>query len=187
MSLEDKPLWLLDFDEVVNVPALPGRNPPGHIWPGADWIDTRGEAEGRRYRILAARPVLDFITRIHEGDYATILWHTSWQQEIYPVAEELGLPRFGYVDAPEYSGGGDKDGPWWKLPGAWRTFGQEGRVVWTDDDLNGCLTPSQESRLRARPITLLIAPSIGTGLTRKHLTAIACFLGAQYQASWSTP
>ena len=54
--------------------------------------------------ILAARPVVEFINRVDEADLATIMWHSTWQDESNKVGKAIGLNEFAVLEAPEYEG-----------------------------------------------------------------------------------
>ena len=86
------PVWLLDIDGVLNAAA---KKPDRNVWPAADWIEGRAhEAGGAAWRILAARPVVDFIRGVHEEGRAEIRWHTTWQHDAAAVAK-LRTERLG--------------------------------------------------------------------------------------------
>lgn len=161
------PVWLLDIDGVVN--AATRGIAPAYAWPADDWIDTRASNNGKSWRILAARPVLDYIRSVHESGTAEIRWHSTWQQYANNASDALRLPHFPVQDAPEFLARGDE---WWKLPAALRVL-EEGRgLVWTDDDADD-LTADQRDQLRG---ALVLAPAVETGLCRSHLRKIETFL-----------
>lgn len=172
-----KPVWLLDIDDVIN--AGIGRNDrfPVNIWPSRDWIDTKA-LSSRTFRIVAARPVLNFIRKVHEAGRVEIRWHTTWQHNARNVATALDLPHFPVQDAPEFARVAEelRHDRWWKLPAAWRVVRDEGRsLIWTDDHLT-CLRPHQVTSLSAAGDVLLIAPDPGCGLTKGDLEDIELFL-----------
>lgn len=171
------PVWLLDIDGVLNA-ATRGK-PPTHAWPADDWIDTKAMGEARTWRMLAARPVLDFIRDVHTAGRAEIRWHTTWQERAANVAEALDLPTFPVQYAPEFLDVEDcllRD-QWWKLPAAQRVLTDEGRdLVWTDDDADWDLTADQRTSLGAAGRVLIVSPDVLTGLCRQHLRKIDAFL-----------
>lgn len=175
----DPPLWLLDVDGVVNVLA---RGAAPDSWPADQWLQRVVVApiEGRglmRLPILAARPVLEFITRTHESGAAEIRWHSTWRfAAVTHLAPVLGLPPLPVSVAPEWQHGGDL--LWWKLPAALRAVAAGRRLVWTDDDLQTYAdlgdadTASALAALAQDDDTLLISTSPARGLGPDDLAAI---------------
>lgn len=169
-------VWLLDIDGVINAPAKPGARPPTHAWPVDAWIDTKAD-NGTTWRILAARPVLDFIRSVHEQGRAEIRWHTTWQERSAEVAKALDLPDFPVQEAPEFDQTEEhlRRDQWWKLPAVWRVLSEGHRVLWTDDDASWDLTADQKTRLAAAGCHI-VSPDPMTGLYKKHLQQIDEFL-----------
>ncbi len=175
MTRDTPPVWLLDVDGVVNAIT---KKPDRQVWPADAWITTEAEADGQRWPILAARPVLDFIRRVHQTDAAEIRWHTTWQKDTAGLAAALDLPHLPVQDAPEYADIGTclKRDLWWKVPAVERVLRDEGRpVLWTDDDITWNLRRDRDRLSALGPLTL-ISPNERTGLTRKHLRKIATLL-----------
>lgn len=177
------PVWLLDVDGVLNA-VTPAPDPT--VWPRAAWLDTSATADGARFPICAARPVLDFLSEVHVAGAAEIRWHTTWQHDaVTTLAPALGLPELPVQPAPEFHApaavgyGGLARGPaWWKLPAAERVVGEERRaLLWTDDDLmfeRGTAGLGAVDRCADR---LLISPQTSLGLTPRHLREIRAWLG----------
>jgi hypothetical protein len=170
-------VWLLDIDGVINAAS---RRPPTHAWPEADWIDTKASDAKRQWRILAPRPVLDYIRAVHEGQLADIRWHTTWQHHAQQVAAALDLPTFPVQEAPEYIEAPHIAG-WWKLPAALRLLEAGHRLLWTDDDAID-LHRTERSELAAAGSILIASPDPQTGLCRRHLRDIDTFLTAAADA-----
>lgn len=172
------PVWLLDIDGVINAATL--GEPPTHAWPADDWVDTKADGEARVWRMLAARPVLDFIREVHAAGRAEIRWHTTWQERAANVARALDLPEFPVQYAPEFLDVEEalRHDQWWKLPAAQRVVTDEGRaLLWTDDDADWDLTAEQRTALEVAGRVLIVSPSSLVGLCRRHLRAIDEFLG----------
>ena len=181
------PVWLLDVDGVLNAVA---KKPDPNVWPVSEW--TRGKVAG--CAVLAARPVTDFITMLHELGVVEVRWHTTWRPEETAVLTELlGLPQFVQQDAPEFlRGSADvacdiarsvtgavRHRPvWWKLPAALRVVEDEHRaLIWTDDDAASPidLPLAVRRRFSVQP-SLILAPPTHTGLAPRHLRFIDKFL-----------
>lgn len=180
------PVWLLDIDGVVNALA---RGPVQHSWPASDWVQhvVRATIPGSGRMVLpifAARPVLDFVTRVQTSGAAEVVWHSTWREAaVTDLAPVLGLPSIPVSDAPEWTA---RPGElWWKLPAAQRVVESGRRLVWTDDDIP--VVPDQVADLVAHDDTLLIGPDPKTGLTPDHLAAIADFLGIEVSGPLSAP
>jgi hypothetical protein len=152
------------------------------------WLRTEARGSGTDWPVWAARPILDFIRRVHDAGAADIRWHTTWQEESATFAAAVGLPDFPVLPCPEYAeyttpqrlGGAIPTGAgWWKLAAARRVVEEEGRpLLWTDDDVDLKIGRTHDvvERLRTTAPVLIVCPRQHLGLTRKHLRAIAAFL-----------
>ena len=171
------PVWLLDIDGVVNALA---RGPVRGSWAPNDWVQTviHAEVPGHGLMalpILAARPVLDFVTDVVRSGAAEVRWHSTWRgAAVTDFAPALGLPPIPISVAPEWI-----DRPhagWWKLPAAQRVVAAGRRLVWTDDDLR--VLGGDVGGLDVHSDALLIGPEPNGGLTADDLDRIAGFLRA---------
>lgn len=176
------PVWLLDIDGVLNAISA---EPDPSIWPAGEWIRAHAMCQGIDWPLLAARPVLDFIRRVHESGRAEIRWHTTWQREAPAAGRALKLPDFPVHPCPEFDaflqqlGGAAPSGErWWKLPAADRVIGEEGRsLIWTDDDIGPQLRLyGQDHLILTKPVVLALSPDTRLGLTPEHLAVIDGFL-----------
>lgn len=121
-----KPVLLLDVDGVVN--ALSRRG-----WPDDTiWADLRIG----RYRIQIAHPVVDWLQRLHDEGRVEVQWHTTWQDLVYQITNQLGLPKAPITDAPEITTFTDGSDGWWKIPAVTRALESERPVIWVDDDID---------------------------------------------------
>ncbi len=176
MAVEAKPLWLLDIDGVVNALSY---QPVAGIWGGEDWLRRTvvTAIEGRgvmRLPILAARPVLDFVTRIHEDGLAEIRWHSTWRDSaVTAFAPTLGLPTSIPISvAPEWLNW--RATTWWKPAAVERALAASRRVVWTDDHIGGF--PDLTAAIAQSENALLISPNPLCGLEPEHLAQVESFL-----------
>lgn len=169
---DEKPLWLLDIDGVINAAVGTDGKIPTHAWPRDVWTDDRAMGQTREWRILAAAPVVELIRSVHEQGRAEIRWHTTWQSQAANVAKVLDLPEFAVEHAPEYDWDEERHrAQWWKLPAVWREVANGRRILWTDDDASYYLTTEQKIRLRQAHVQI-VSPSFTEGLCKKHLRII---------------
>ncbi|MEO6886278.1 MAG: hypothetical protein ABI232_08350 [Jatrophihabitantaceae bacterium] len=172
---QQRPLWLLDIDGVVNALATTALSAP---WSIGQWIQRTVFApiDGRglvTLPVLAARPVLDFITSVHESGAAEIRWHTTWRgAAITHLAPVLGLPQFPMSIAPEWQTRTDSFS--WKIPAARRAVAAGRRLLWTEDALAGHGLP--DATAAGLDDALLISPQSEIGLTPSNLASIAGWL-----------
>lgn len=169
--------WLLDVDGVIN--AVSNRI-PRDVWDESDWIEIPAvEATGGPYRILAALPVLQFISEVARSGRVDIVWHTSWQREVDTLADRLGLPTgLPVLDCPEYTEWDrSKARGWWKVPAVkrWAQANPGTPLLWTDDEIDYRLRPADVDMLADRPL-LLLCPPDRCGLTPRGLKAIHRFI-----------
>jgi hypothetical protein len=168
-----KPLWLLDIDGVVNaVPFILDDTP--NTWPENSWIRKDVSNEFGTWPILAAKPVLDFITEIHESGLAEIRWHSSWQEDSLDVGDALGLPTFHIQPCLEAMKN-EKFG-WWKLHTVLRELADDRTVLWTDDDINVEIPGKTLDMLGSTVGFKVVVPASATGLTPNDLVDIIYFL-----------
>ena len=178
MNRTGLPVWLLDIDGVIN--AFPTIRQPG------SWRrNQRMRVKVRRFTVEVARPVLDFIHKVHEEGLAEIRWHTTWQHDAPNLGEILGLPNFAVQDSPEFRyrrnntpiwlGADVLD--WWKLPAAERVLLDEGRpLLWTDDDAADLSDYTCGQLASYGPPLLIVAPDPVTGMVQADLDNIWNFL-----------
>lgn len=174
------PVWLLDIDGVVNVLA---RGVPSDTWPRDAWVQrvVRADVPDRgpmTLPVLAARPVLEFITRIHESGAAEIRWHSTWRTAaVTTLAPALGLPSIPISIAPEWAASAAM---WWKIPAARRVAEAGRRLVWTDDQLTAyradVLSEPELTALDRWTGSLLLTTDPQVGLTPDDLRRIEEFL-----------
>lgn len=164
-----RPKWFLDIDGVINCwPA------PNTVVEAEHGPFLRKKAAG--YDIWFRPALVEFITRIHDEQFAEIIWTTTWQGDAArKLAPRLGLPKFDFV----LHGHGEESWPgegWWKLKRVQELAGG-GPFVWTDDDIDAT------ARTLAPMGGLIIAPAHNPGLTADHETQIEEFLRANSDAA----
>lgn len=175
---DDRPVWLLDVDGVINVVAAGDHS---SSWPRQAW---RRIASINGWPILVATPVLDFLRLVHELDAAEIQWNTTWQHDAPRcLAPALDLPDWPVAEERDFAAEHDSyllsEWSWWKLHAAQQVvLTEERRLVWTDDDIDHERRSNDAlSELLMSERVCAISPSPYRGLTPQHLTRIAQFLG----------
>jgi hypothetical protein len=178
IAMDATPVWLLDIDGVVNVIT---EAPDSTVWPAKAWVRAEATCAGSPWPLLAARPVLDLIRRVHRAGLAEIRWHTTWQEGAIGVGAALGLPPFPVEPCPWF---GDR---WWKLIAVERVLSQGRPLLWTDDDAERRLG-DEGYELPMSPDALIVSPRSSDGLTAAHLRRIAAFLKSRQPVkAWSRP
>jgi hypothetical protein len=175
------PVWLLDIDGVINVL---GREVPT-TWPRSEWVQRvifapvpeRGVVG---LPVLAARPVLDFVRRVHAAGRAEIRWHTTWRTAaVTHFAPVLGLPGCAMSIATEWR---EPEAPlWWKVPAVQRETARGRRVLWIDDEIDAHregppATAAAITALDTDPYAVLVSPDRDRGLTPADLERLAALL-----------
>lgn len=166
-----RPLILIDVDGVVN--AFDKRG-----WPdGTRWHDLRaGGEDGETYRLRIAGPALDAIERW--TGRADVQWHTTWQQHVYNITDQLNFPRLPIANAPEFLTWNHSSATaWWKVPAVLRALEEDRPLVWIDDDISYDRRARQQVR-EASPHTprKLVCPSSIEGLVTKQIDGINAWL-----------
>lgn len=164
-----KPMILIDVDGVVN--AFDKRG-----WPqGTRWHDLTANGGEDTYRLRIAGPVLDAIERWTAR--AEVLWHTTWQQHVYNVTDQLNFPKLPVTYAPEYVTWGQNAKAWWKVPAVIRHLEQGNPLVWIDDDINYDKAGRSLVNQAAPGVPrLLLCPSSIEGLVAKDIDRVNRFL-----------
>ncbi|MGY1662280.1 HAD domain-containing protein [Geodermatophilus sp. SYSU D00705] len=165
------PILLLDVDGVLNAAC---RDLP------EGW--RRGTFNGF---VLSWDPTVTARLReLHESGRVEIQWLTTWAGDADRLlAEPMGLPRGLRVHAREGAAPTGFRGPlgtatdWWKLACARAVAEAEPgrRIVWIDDDLAEQAADTGEW-LAAHPHVLVVAPTLGVGLTHAQLDEIEAWL-----------
>lgn len=167
--MTDQPIWLLDFDGVVNVLA-----PRGDESAWTDW-NIHGESAHPDSLpwFLWSSTVASLVREARDAGVC-VMWLTSWEASMRnaeKVVTELpeGLDILTRADNHTNS-------RYWKA-GAARSVIREGvPVLWTDDDLSKILRPKDDKEWAQRMDTTRIAPNPAVGLTPKHVAQIRSWI-----------
>lgn len=157
------PIWLLDFDGVINV-TRPGWGGPPHK---ANVI-----AAGEPWPIRWAPTLVDRIRRLHLDEVVEVRWCSTWCAYADVLEDALRLPSLGRAFTEPLNGNAAVLA---KTMAASAVLDVEGRrLVWTDDEVvphSGDLFDEQVADGRA----LLIAPKPNCGLQPDDLERIEAF------------
>lgn len=163
------PVLLLDIDGVLNA-ISPDLSAP---WPNESWVRFHAtDIDGGEWRMQIAKDVVTYLSELHSSGRAEIRWHTTWQEAALDIGDEVGLPTFHVVDAPENNWNPiQMRRQWWKVPAALRVVNDEGRrLIWVDDDIAFFLHPRDRAEFRGR--CHFVSPATKWGLTPRDLVLI---------------
>lgn len=171
--MNNRPVWLLDVDGVINAPdpgwgAAPHSD---HVYPG-----------GPRHMCWA--PAL--ITRIralHDSGRVDIRWCSTWCSDADRLEALFGLPR---LDRAWYDRLTSTAAAAAKLAAARDILDRDRPLIWTDDTEVPASGPVHDELTR-RGRTLLIAPSPRHGLQPDHLDAIEAFVASAARTGTARP
>lgn len=183
-STPKRPVWLLDFDGVINaVERKADSGPDRSVWP--DWVrvgiafadsaDTTAEKWTIHYSPTVVATVADAVEAGVE-----VIWLSTWQQWTVNFAAAIpGLPELPYLagHVPDNSdpAGSPSGGRWWKTTLAQTHTDPSRPLLWTDDDLRFANDAQEWMRARKSP-SLLLAPREHIGLAPRLLRAVRNFL-----------
>ena len=118
---DNKPIWLLDVDGVLN--AFHDSGPVLGDW--GDWQTFTSNGFPIRY----SPAMTAHIRGLHERGTVEVRWLTTWGAMANTHLKEFGLPEFEVAAEAPFR---ERDG-WWKLPVAQALFDQGHAIIWTDD------------------------------------------------------
>jgi hypothetical protein len=172
-----KPIWLLDFDGVLNILAAQGDT---SVW--AEWRDHKRPSPEDIPWMLWAPEAVSLVAEANEAG-VRVVWLTTWGALTATIADVI-------KDIPadlEYWTNGDlsrightsrRSGQNWKVDCARFLVPEQSPLLWTDDNLPKMLHKDDRAWLRSRePETLTIAPRKEIGLTPKHAARIRDWIG----------
>lgn len=180
-----RPVLLLDVDGVLNAIS---RVPDESLWPKELWRRHRvTDLDGNTWPILAAQPVLDYLSAVHAQGLAEIRWHTTWRASAkLRLAPVLNLPDWPVAESvTALSTQRDAAGRWWKIAAAHHVVHSEGRrLIWLDDDIAFEKTwPASEIHAVLTSAVLAISPKPVVGLSRADLLQVDEVLGVDVSSS----
>ena len=135
-----RPVWLLDFDGVINIIG----------WGGTAvrraWGDTRS-SDALGYKLTVSDRLTREIKHLHESGLVEVRWLTTWEDYANEhLIKELDWPELAVAGRSAESIMIERrftgDVGWWKLEFAQEIYNSGARVIWTDDDI----TSSSDAR-----------------------------------------
>jgi hypothetical protein len=169
------PIWLLDFDGVVNA----GSGKPNYEIH-SEWKQTIVRTDGtdwpEKWLVCYAPRVIAAINRALDAGIE-VRWLSTWQHRTVHLPKFVEhLPDLPTLTKADAAGRG-ADAAWWKLPIAQAAVGEDRPLLWTDDDLKFDIeTYRWLQRRKTKSVTVAISPHMRIGLTQSHLDEISEFV-----------
>ena len=172
------PVWLLDFDGVINALSKRGDRNVWDTWSSDRIADPHGSDV--MYPILWSPSVVEVISEAVDRG-VNVVWLTTWREHTALLPDVVkGLPRgLPWWDEDTLKDAGGKLDPMRVLNQAWKAEVARGLldpdvpVLWTDDNLDWILRAQDRSWFLRRPGgTSFIAPNANIGLSRRNVREI---------------
>lgn len=179
---DKRPVWLLDFDGVLNAIASRGMKSGWDTWKQARIPSPLPDEPDVTYPILWAPEAVSVVAdAVNAG--VRVVWLTTWREDTYllPLTlTELPDPDLMEVwDEDTAKAAGARLDPLrmlgqdWKPTVARALLPDDVPLLWTDDNLHFFLLREDRSWLDSRKgSSELIAPSSSLGLSRKQVKSI---------------
>lgn len=168
-----RPVWLLDYDGVLNV-----LSPQGDTTLWSEWkVEGRSSHPDSIPWHLWAPEAVKVVAEAHAAG-VRVIWLTSWMdmtQRLHETVTELPEGLEFLTDRGAGKGGASRH---WKANAAMATVPDEVPLLWTDDDLNHRLVREKVVKewLASRGETLRICPRKDQGLTPEHVARIRAWI-----------
>lgn len=169
MSTDSVPVWLLDFDGVVNATHPGWRQPPLRR--------SAFDQNGVSWEVRFSLELIWSIRRLIDQGVVEIYWSSTWCGYTASIEHAVGLPSLPSAFMA------DPADPTWhrmvpelKLAAARSVLESDRRLIWTDDTEVPRFGPLLEE-LTAGGRGLLIRPTERRGLQPADLDAIGAFCG----------
>lgn len=161
---DDKPVWLLDIDGVINT-SRPG-------W-GSSPIVRNIVVDGIEYRIKWASELITRIRRITSSEEVEVVWCSSWDKHVRLLEELWNLPQLGRVSMEN---GNPNKVLELKTKAALDLWIYNRRFIWTDDEVVPTEGDELHSLLTHENRSLLIKPKTRKGLQPGDVDRIEKFI-----------
>lgn len=163
------PIWLLDFDGVIN--ALSGRGGTS-IW--TDWanasVDHPGESQ-LRLPLLWSATVIDTVAAAAAAG-VDVRWLSTWREHTAVLPSVIpGLPELAYLDEDRLGLPRLVDHTVWKIEAAKAFVPDDVPLLWTDDSASIEIHSAGWRNNRSGP-TAFIRPRPAAGLVKREISMI---------------
>jgi hypothetical protein len=166
MKRDDRPVWLLDIDGVINAYAYEYRSRA--VW------DKVAKKELFPYSLWVADGLVEFINKMHSSNTVEMRWCTTWGNNANEhFAPLFGLPEFVVCDMPEMHPQRTPDQSW-KQVRAREILTEGRRLIWTED--TAIPVGFAEEIDHMDKDKLLVVPNPSIGLTPQDCVAIESFI-----------
>lgn len=160
-----KPVWLLDFDGVINV--------DGNMWPGELMRGKARTSNGFTYSVWWPPALINAMCEIISRDVVDVRWCTSWYGYTAQLESLVGLPSLSLALTDNDVLYGMRCA---KLGAALRVIEDECRpLIWTDDEVLTIIS-DERSAFTNNSDVLLVNTSAYDGLTPKDIEDIEQFI-----------
>jgi hypothetical protein len=163
-----KPVWLLDFDGVLNVPTGKPR------WHAAPRKVVVAPGNGGQYTLRWAPALADRVSAVHRTGLAEVRWCSTWVGYTGLLERVLGLAHFEDAYLRPEAWQPLNPHPRLKLDSALAEIDAGRPVIWTDDDAIPPYMLAEADAWLAFGV-LLIAPQPNRGLTPEDMDRIEAF------------
>lgn len=176
IDMEAPPVWLLDFDGVINATG-----PAWGVKPLRMWSPPSRYALGQTYRVRFAAPLIGRIKDVAESGLVEVRWCSTWNGDTDALRAMTGLdfPAAFEVEPNQH----------WTIVAARKRLAaqnvleREGRrLIWTDDVEVPFTWELSHATITQGGRALLIRPKERQGLLPAHMDEIDRFVGLETPA-----
>ena len=164
------PIIALDVDGVISPLGGQDHFPEAALvaWNADDLIQAKSS---EAFGLYAVKPVLDFLSTVHNDGRAAIHWHTSWRTRAPKIlAPDFKLPEWPLLND---NGAYHSSKGWWKLDTIEATISEGHRVIWLDDDVSDAVNSGEIGlELTSNKNLHIVSPDVMVGLTQTDLNSI---------------
>lgn len=166
------PVWLLDFDGVINALSRRGGTSIWTDWDSAT-VDHPGRALG--LPLLWSGVVIDTVAAAVAAG-VDVRWLSTWREDTAVLPSVIpGLPVLGWLDEGLLGLPRLMDDTAWKVEVAKVFVADEVPLLWTDDSVGVEINSVGWRGNRSGP-TVFIRPRPATGLVRREIAAIRSWI-----------
>lgn len=171
-----KPIWLLDFDGVINALSSKGDRSVWDRWNSTEITVPDDDT----YQILWSDDVVELVAYAVDSGIS-VIWLTTWREHTKLISETLtGMPEaLPWWDESTMEDAGHKLDPCkvlgqkWKVQVAQALLPNDANVLWTDDQLPYILNGTDRGWFARRSgITSYINPQPTIGLSKSQVREV---------------